>query len=162
MKKFIFSFLVLGILLSCSQPKEKHETPKEQNTEINVEKSNTISQLTNFYTLYFSEIDKENINEQELDSLLKENLTLALYKKINELNLDYDPILNGQDISPNWKNTLNISYVPERDLYKVCTTDNPENCSFLKITKEDNKYKIEDIVTKDTESLLKLTPDSLE
>ncbi|MCY0978693.1 hypothetical protein PGH12_10600 [Chryseobacterium wangxinyae] len=86
-------------------------------------------------------------SEKNLDLLRQKYLSQKLYEKLKNIDLDYDAIINGQDIDPNWKKTLSIKYIKEENLYEACTVngfDNSKNCTLLKVekSKPDTKFMI--------------------
>lgn len=140
---------------ACSQTKSDAITNNKTSTAYNSNK--IMLQLKLFYILYFSEMEKESVDENKLNKLLKKNLTNKLYEKIKKIDLDYDPIVNGQDIDPNWKKTLKIIYIPKSNLYQMCTTnsfDNSKYCTYLKVEKSRDGYKISDININNIPSIL--------
>jgi hypothetical protein len=92
-------------------------------------------------------------------------MSSKLYEKLKNINLDYDPVINGQDIDPNWKKTLSIKYIKEGNLYEVYTInsfDNSKNYTYLKVEKSKNGYKIYDIKVNDISSILSYLNDGEE
>ncbi|MCU7618775.1 YbjP/YqhG family protein [Chryseobacterium sp. PBS4-4] len=159
-KKLVIFLLIAFSLQACSQTPTSKPNAKaiisQNNDEIKKE-------LKFFYIKYFSEMEHTNkSSEKNLDLLRQKYMTPELYKKLKNIDLDYDPIINGQDIDPNWKKTLSIKYVKERNLYEVCTVngfDNSKNCTFLKVEKSDTGYKIYDIKVNNISSVISYSDD---
>ena len=156
MKKIILLLVIIASFQACSQKKTDDALVVNKTSKVEID-SNIILKLKNFYVLYFSEIEKENIDKNKLNKLLQKNLTSKLFNKIKNIDLDYDPIINGQDIDANWKKTLKIIYISEKKLYKMCTTtsfDNSKYCTYLKLDKTSEGYKIYDISVNNIPSIL--------
>lgn len=150
--KVLFLLFFFGYFQSCKQENknlnQNIKSPKIENADKN------IPILKEFYNAYFTEMESTNKNsEEKLDLLQKKYMTSELYKKIKNLDLDYDPIINGQDIDENWRKTLTIKYNSKDQLYQMCTTssfDKKNNCTYLRMIGN----RISDIKVNDIESIL--------
>ncbi len=154
-KKLVIFLLIAVSLQSCSQtPTSK---PNTQNA-ISKNSNEIIKELKNFYTLYFMEMENTGkTDEKKLDLLRQKYMSQKLYEKLKNINIDYDPVINGQDVDSNWKKTLAINYIKKSNFYEVCTTssfDGSKYCTYLKVEKNKSGYKIYDIKVNDIASIL--------
>lgn len=160
-KKTYFHLIVVSItLLVCC----KQNNSLKMNSESAEPLQSTIDTITlqeeihfvkEFYINYFSILENSNKNTEEyLDELRRNYMSVELYQKFNELELDYDPIINGQDINPNWKQNLQIQYLEDENHYKVSIGNRSDECVFLKVLNTSKGYKIVDIKVNDMESIL--------
>lgn len=144
MKYSIFLFCIFFTLNACGQNDKRYE-------EINF--------LNQFYKNYVKNWE----NEKELDLLKNKSLSIELINKITFLNangeLNYDPLINAQDINDDILKNLKISPLKENGSYKVCYSSSYEKdsiCITLQISKSNNSYLISDIKVNDIQSILKL------
>lgn len=117
----------------------------------------------NFLSQFYKDYVKNWENEKELDSLKSKNLSKELIEKLASLNvsekLDYDPLVNAQDVSEDLLKTIKISPLKDSGYYKVCYTSLYETdsiCTTLQILKTGRSYLINDIKVNDIQSILKL------
>ncbi|WP_123983090.1 hypothetical protein [Chryseobacterium sp. G0201] len=113
-----------------------------------------IKELNKFYSLYFSAMENvDNTSENDLDLIKRKYMTSQLYEKLKKINMDYDPVINAQDVDSNWQKSIDINHVKD-DLFKMCiknSYDKSLNCTYLKV--EEN-FKIYDIQVNDIASIL--------
>ena len=145
MKNLIIFLLLVASSQSCSQ---KSSTIKSTEKNIIFQDNDIPKELKTFYTLYFSEMENNSIKDSEanLDILKKKYMTSELYEKLKNIDLDYDPIINGQDVEVDWKKSLDIKFI-KHDLYQMCiesSFDKKKYCTFLKVKKTQTGYKIYD------------------
>ncbi|RFS18956.1 DUF3828 domain-containing protein [Chitinophaga silvatica] len=135
----IFSFIVY----SC-----QHSTTPKQNEE-NDPAQQTLKQ---FYTGYLTADGVED--ESKSDSLKTKYCTKQLLKKIKHKmkteELDYDPLLNAQDVSREWLQTMTFTKVPQSsDTYEVSYLDPYDKKKItikLHVAKVEQEYKIDSII----------------
>lgn len=153
-KKLIICLLVVLSLQACNQTPTNKPGAKITTSPNNDE---IIKELKTFYTKYFSEMENTGkTSEKNLDILRQEYMSTKLYEKLKKIDIGYDAVINGQDVDPEWKKTLTINYIG-KDVYEVCTVasfDKAKYCTYLKVEKTDNKYKIYDIKVNDIISIL--------
>ncbi|SDQ17099.1 hypothetical protein SAMN05421664_0863 [Chryseobacterium soldanellicola] len=113
-----------------------------------------IKELNKFYSLYFSAMENvDNTSENDLDLIKRKYMTSKLYEKLKKIDMDYDPVINAQDVDSNWQKSININHVKD-DLFKMCiknSYDKSLNCTYLKV--EEN-FKIYDIQVNNIASIL--------
>ncbi len=163
MKKVIIFLLIAASLQACNQTST---SKPDAQTTISQNNDEIVKELTVFYTKYFSEMEGiGKASEKNLDLLRQKYMSQKLYEKLKIINIDYDPVINEQDVDPNWKKTLSIKYLKEGNLYEVCTIngfDNSKNCTYLKVEKSETGYKIYDIKVNDVKSILNYSGDEEE
>ena len=142
MKHFILLFFALLSLGACSQ-----------------NKADEIAYLKKFYAEYVNNWD----NETKINLLKKDNFSKALFASVREANsngqIDYDPIINAQDIGDNILKSLNIKYQKNNDLYEVSYLDNYKKAklfTYIKLISNKTSFIISDIKVNDIESLVRL------
>ena len=95
--KILLLLFFFGYFQSCEQ--ENKDLNQNIRSEIIESSDQTIQVLKDFYKNYFTEMESTNKNSEEKIDLLRKNaITSELYNKIKNIDLDYDPIINGQDI----------------------------------------------------------------
>lgn len=154
MKKTYFAsiLLLLQLVISC---KENNKTDKldVNNQKVEFSESEIKKMIKEFYTAYITQsLDTiaPNKNIEKLDSISQIYCTKALLDSIkNEFEnneLDYDPIINGQDTHPEMLKTMMINKNKKVNSYKVKFLSDTYDSSFeevnVSIVKEGNKYKI--------------------
>lgn len=111
--------------------------------------SGVIKVLRKFYTAYISEIANNEGNEKQLQKLKQQFCTNALIKKIENAELDYDPIINAQDADTAWLKSLEISKDKQKELtYTISYIDiydQKKTVVTIKIKKVKESYKIDSI-----------------
>ena len=109
--------------------------------------------LNNFYNDYISEISKDTVNHLSINSLKNKYLTSNLQDKINSLELSYDPIIDAQDSSLDWLETLKIQKSKSNDdifLVSYMDTFSKEIVVItLSVIEENKSYKINNILNMD-------------
>lgn len=153
--KNLIIFLLIAISFhACSQTTTtttNKRTPSQNNDEI-------IKELTKFYTLYFTAMENEDVksSEKNLDALKQQYLSPKLYEKLKKSTLDYDPIINAQDVDSNWRKRLKITQYKENFFQESITTsfENKLKNVFLKLEKTKKGFLISDIKVNDIESIL--------
>ena len=142
MKYFVILYFALLSLESCSQNKVKE-----------------ISYLKNFYGEYVNNWD----NESKINAIRKDNFSKALISGINVANstgkLDFDPIINAQDVDNNLLKTLNIKYQKNDDFYEVSYLDSYKNSklsTYIKLINYKSSFLISDIKVNNIESIVAL------
>ena len=152
--KILLLLFFFGYFQSCKQ--ETKQANQIAKPAIIDHSDQNIHILKQFYNAYFTEMESTNKNsEEKLDLLRKNAMTIELYNKFKNLDLDYDPIINGQDVDENWRKTLKIEYDSKTQLYQICTIssfDKKNNCTYLKMTGN----KISDIKVNGIESILNI------
>jgi len=154
MKKIYYGciLLLLQLVISC---KENDKTDKLDVNNQKVEFSDTEikKMIKEFYTAYITQsLDTiaPNKNIEKLDSISQIYCTKALLDSIkNEFEnneLDYDPIINGQDSHPVMLKTMIINKDKKVNKYIVLflsdTYDSSIEVVNLTIIKQGDKYKI--------------------
>jgi len=130
MKKVIYFGLIciLLIALSC----KSNNDSKKANTENAIVADSSKSQASNlndkeitimlkdFYTNYMIEGSIVPENTKRVDSILKKYCTKALLKQLNNKDIDWDLLLDGQICEREWLNTLSINKDNNNDsIYNV-------------------------------------------
>ncbi len=130
----IFGFFSSSTLYS--QEKEKNSSDKE-----------IIEMLNTFYREYITENDNMPVNEKKINLIKKKYCTNNLIEKIKKDDLDYDPLVNAQDISREWIKTMKITKDSKKEnAYIVCFTDKYNKtpfCTKLLILKSKEGFKID-------------------
>lgn len=132
MRLFSFVFILLStvfIFIAC------------QSNSMNMQQH-----LSDFYTDYIIELSKDNPDINKLQSLRKNILSPALFKKYQDASLDYDPIINAQDVSSTMLETLEIKPL-EKENFQVCYADtyatSGKNCFIIQASNDNNKLHIQ-------------------
>ncbi len=122
-------------------------------------KKQEINYLQQFYKSYSDNWE----NDDALNFLKKKNLSKELIINISKANasglLDYDPLINAQDLNEEFLKTLKINYKDNIDLYEISYKDNYNKKSrivYLKLIKNENLFKISDIKVNSIESINKI------
>jgi len=107
--------------------------------------------LRTFYSKYIRTLNKYPTDERKLKPLLKANcdskLLARLQNKKWDGKLDYDPFLKAQDVELEWIKTLEVTKVPNTDLYAVSFSETPDRIVVHLAVKEiDGVLKIKDVV----------------
>lgn len=77
--------------------------------------------LKAFYKEYITENDEMPVNEKNIDFIKKKYCTHGLIEKIKKDDLDYDPLVNAQDISREFLKTMKITKDSKKaNTYVVC------------------------------------------
>lgn len=107
--------------------------------------------LKSFYTEYINScsdgvaIDSDG----DMENIVKKYFTGALYKKLEPLEFDYDPVLKAQDCDTAVLKTLTVtSSEKDNTSYTVCYNDSYSNeliCINLKVISSKGKLMISDI-----------------
>lgn len=164
MRYLLLSFLLL--LFSCKENLHNSRTNKHENKVVKMdleehqdsltEKMDTIKGsgisgkqfIQKFYTDYIKYIDETPPNKFN-DSILKKYCTNDLINRIKALKLDYDPLINSQDVTPNILKTLEISETKEFDKkFNISYIDgfSKEKVQIrMKIVVRENAYKIDSL-----------------
>ncbi|MDR3142339.1 MAG: YbjP/YqhG family protein [Tannerellaceae bacterium] len=149
MKKRNLNYVLLAlaiVILSCGQ-KAKSKTSV---TQVDNREERAIQTLKEFYAAYISECDNLNGNLETMASIRNKYLTKTLRNKLEEQELDYDPIIQAQDCDKQTITTLEINPEPGRNVYNVCYTfpyDNQKICIKLFLMEEKGSYLIDDIIS---------------
>ncbi|SEM42232.1 Protein of unknown function [Chryseobacterium taichungense] len=152
-KKIILLLVAFFSFQACSQTTSSSEKKIER---IKID-DNALQELKKFYTSYFSEMEKSDKDvETKLDQLRKKYMTIDLYNKIKHLNLDYDPVINAQDVESDWRKNLSISKsVEDNNKFEISNSfDNSKNYIYITLKKINNTIKIKDIKVNDIPSIL--------
>jgi len=156
MKTNFVSYLLLVSLFtvqSCWQSSNKK--PNSTGNEVsatnvaNVDEEKAIQFLKEFYTSYILESDKPDAYCKTFLNIRNKNLTKNLIKTLDELDLDYDPIIQGQDCDKSWLNTLDVnSEAGQKNIFNVCfvVSDNQWECIKLSVVNDNGNYLIDDIL----------------
>ena len=143
--------LILFVVQACGQNSPKtHISPQTTKTTAD-DKTSILEMLREFYTSYITECDKMPINEQNITDLKNRYFTKEFLKKLEEAEIDYDPVLNAQDCDKDWIKTLEINPVVEKEnTYQVCyhydTSEGKRTiCVTLFLVKVNEKYLINGI-----------------
>ena len=157
MKKIYYGYILLlsQLVISC---KENGKTDKLDvyNQKVEFSESESKKMIKEFYTAYITQsLDTiaPNKNIEKLDSISQIYCTKALLDSIkNEFEnneLDYDPIINGQDTHPEMLKTMMINKNIKANKYSVMFLSDTYDSSFeevnLTIIKKGDKYKISSI-----------------
>jgi len=154
MKKTYFAsiLLLLQLVISCKENDKKDKLDLD-NQKVEFSESEIKKMIKEFYTAYITQsLDtiSPNKNIEKLDSISQIYCTKSLLDSIkNEFEnneLDYDPIINGQDTHPEMLKTMMINKNKKVNKYNVMFLSDTYDSSFeevnLTIVKEGNKYKI--------------------
>lgn len=107
---------------------------------------NNIRCIKDFYKSYITTLELNNNNSERINLIKETYLTTNLINKLEKLELDYDPILNAQDVDSRWVNDIKFKKdLVEDNVYHVSYTN---GAFFLRITMVkniDGTSKINDI-----------------
>ncbi|MEQ9313106.1 MAG: DUF3828 domain-containing protein [Cytophagales bacterium] len=110
-----------------SQRKVEKDSVSSEKLELSTENNRTetkIEFVENFYEEYISELSEMPMDLDRIDSLEKKFLTVELYKKLKEQDLDYDPFLNAQDFDDDILEKLaSNEHTEKKDVVKVSYID---------------------------------------
>jgi hypothetical protein len=139
-------FVLLIITLSCGQ----NAGSKASVAQADNGGKNAVQTLKAFYTAYISACDSPGSPGDGV-SIRDKYLTKALLSKLENAELDYDPILQAQDCDRETIQTLEIEpETGEKDVYNVCYTwpyANQKTCIKLLLTEDGGNYLIDDILS---------------
>jgi hypothetical protein len=108
-----FTLLLFFLFFCLSFP--ACNNPKQQTDEKQI-----INMLNNFYISYISEQSKMQQDFKKIDVLLKKYCTDNLQKQIQDEEIDYDLLIDGQYCKKEWLNTMVISkYTYGANIYIV-------------------------------------------
>ena len=153
--KFLsYLLLVFFTIQSCGQSSSKNLNSQENDISTtsvtSYEEEKTIQFLKEFYVAYILECDKPDGNWKTLLSLRNKHLTKNLIKRLDELDLDYDPIIEGQDCDKSWLNTLEVnSEEGQKNVFNICffyAFENQMKCIRLSVVYDDGNYLIDDFL----------------
>ncbi len=153
-KNIAYYLIIISFLFHCCKEiNENRNNSTNDNTKIEVSadvEKDGIEFLKEFYLQYMSA--HETIEGNEIISLLiKTKLSEKLQVKIESANLDYDPIIDAQDVNIESINTLVVK-VTGKD-YKVCyqsSFSGEDICINLSLIKTNDRFLIDDIMWDDT------------
>lgn len=158
MKNYYIVIFITLLFVSCKNEAKNNNLDNTKPAVENLQKQNPneVAQiLKEFYTKFYgSEMPLRD------EQLLKKYVSLALINKINSLRqddenliLDYDPFIQGQDYdNKTLLKTLEIKPLKKNDEYEVSFlqfgTENEKRATIIyQIFKEDGSYKINNIVS---------------
>lgn len=108
-----------------------------------------VAMLKIFYKEYITENDKMPLNELKISAIKKKYCTKKLLEKITKDDLDYDPLVNAQDISLYYLKTMKITKEPKKlNTFQVCFTNEYNKkpfCLKLLIINTKEGFKIDTI-----------------
>jgi hypothetical protein len=114
-------------------------------------KEKAIQFLEDFYRAYISCCDSPDEDLEALSSIRNKCLTRSLLDKLENPDLDYDPITQAQDCDVNWIKTIEIRPDTERqNVYTVSYTSTYDNKKIrieLLLSDDNGSYKIDDILS---------------
>lgn len=155
-------FLLLSLLFFCcgNNPNRQITNSDSSVTELNQDEpfdtTVAIDMLREFYTAYLTEMMKDDLSTHglsRLENITKRYVTAQLLDKINnEEELECNPFIDAQDYDNNWLKTLDVAKSEsESGVFIVSFInefDNNTKKVILLVTKNDSKYKIADILTR--------------
>jgi hypothetical protein len=109
-----------------------------------------IQQLKQFYTAYILCCDSPDGNEEIQTSIRNKYLTKSLLHKLENSDLDYDPLIQAQDCDRSWIETIEIKPDTERqNVYTVSYTSTFDNEKTIKLllANDNGNYLIDDILS---------------
>jgi len=111
-----------------------------------------IEMLKEFYTKYITANARTGVSAKKLNAIRKQYCTTGLLTKIQDLELDHDPFLNGHEADEDWVKTLSVSKAADKTkgLYIVSFSvdeSQPKTNIKLLVVKEGERYKIDGIAT---------------
>jgi hypothetical protein len=145
MKKTAFILLMISLMIGCTQEtKTSKSLQNNERLQLKNKSEKAIATLKEFYFLVYGN-DESNYN------LKKKYLSERVLKRIDSLTsdsenltLDYDPFINGQDYDGNTiKKTLKIEPLPHKNEYRA---------SFLQFRQKDEKRTTVDFLLKETKN----------
>lgn len=161
MRNRILIILICLLSLSCNN-KQKSQDSIASVTETQIDNNTPKEIITDFYRQYIALQDSPPSaeNRTSIGSILKKYLTKELISQIEKASLDYDPLINAQDVSLSWLKTLKVKEIDSfRKEYSVCylnAYNNSIKCINLKVNKVDSTYKISDILDDNISSSVKI------
>ena len=109
-----------------------------------------VEMLKKFYNEYLIEIERMPLNQRKMNLIKQKFCTSKLLKKIDLLELDYDPFVNAQDFDSEVLKTIKFTKDSKNlNIYKACYvySFNKKNiCIKLRIIKVNGNFKIDDII----------------
>ncbi len=165
MKKTIIRLIILVLIASaCGQADKQTKTVNKQKEAVNNEdcvENGTrlpylyeedilaIEMLKEFYTQYITENAKtaSDFDLKKVKAIENKYFSQKLIQKLKTAELEADPFLNAQDFELAWIENLEITPFVTENVYKVCYNYTQEHtkCITLVLTKENEKYLIDDI-----------------
>jgi hypothetical protein len=149
-----YLLLIFAITIqSCGQNSKKEVSHVVNDTVVGVanREETAVQTLKDFYTAYISERSKPDENWESTVSMKKKYLTKKLQEKLEDEDLDYDPIIDAQDCDENWTKTLEINAeASHENVYNVCFVsfgDNQKKRIKLLLIKDNGNYLIDDILS---------------
>ncbi len=103
--------ILFGMLFSNNLTAQN--TPQINNSD----DKEIVEMLKTFYKEYITENDKMPLNELKISIIKKKYCTKKLLEKIAKDDLDYDPLVNAQDISQYYLKTMKITKEPKKNKY---------------------------------------------
>lgn len=145
--------LTLMFIYSCDTKSNKNNSIQKENellkdTIPNNSANKRIIRLKKFYTLYISEMSKDEINLRKVDSLKTSACSIGFLDYLNEEALDYDPFINAQDCNISWLEDLTINESnKDKNKYLVCFNKSISDsiCVKIELKLENGEYKINNI-----------------
>jgi hypothetical protein len=139
-------FVLAIVVLSCGQ----NARSKTSIAQVDNREEKASQTLKEFYTVYISACDNLE-SPKAMDSIRNKYLTKALLNKLEDPELDYDPILQAQDCDKETIQTLEIEpEAGQRNVYNVCYTwpyANQKTCIKLLLIENGENYLIDDILS---------------
>ena len=135
--KNLLTVLCLLLLHACN---EKERTIRTEEADF----------LKSFYTEYINSCSDGVAldSDSELENIVKKYFTEALYKKLEPLEFDYNPVLKAQDCDSAVLRTLTVTPSEKDNTYTVCYNDSYSNeliCINLQVISSEGKLMISDI-----------------
>ena len=135
--------ILFGMLFSNNLTAQN--TPQINNSD----DKEIVEMLKTFYKEYITENDKMPLNELKISIIKKKYCTKKLLEKIAKDDLDYDPLVNAQDISQYYLKTMKITKEPKKtNTFQVCFTNEYNKkpfCVKLLIINTKEGFKIDTI-----------------
>ncbi len=143
MKKVIVSTIVIFVFVSGCLVFLKSKVREKSSDQIQIEQM-----LKSFYTEYIKVNAAEKLDLVKGDSLKRKYCTKQFLDRIKQdTELDYDPLVNAQDYSNDWLNTMTIEKIDgKHNNYKVCfiyNYDNSLHCVIVNVVKQSGVWKID-------------------
>lgn len=154
MKKIFLLFIFIWLFAGCKQ--EKKDENKSSTIVTNNENEEAINKIKEFYSLFYTS-SKPFYNEK----LKKQYVSERIIKRIDSLNsdeenliLDYDPFINGQDYYGNIiKKTIEVKPINNKNEYRVSfllfgeKNEKKTNIDLLLKKNQDGKFLIYSILS---------------
>lgn len=142
MKRIVFIFLIT-VTIGCNQGTKTSNHPQiNDSLQIKNNSEKAIATLKDFYySVYGDDQNNEGLKKKYLSERVLKRID-SLTSDSENLELDYDPFINGQDYDGKTiKQTLQIEPLEHRDEYRV---------SFLQFGQKDEKRTTIDFLLKET------------